>query len=190
MSKAQPGSGYGFTSSGYGFTLNTEKPFNEPEATPETCLPLKAKYDSYDAVGNSHFFTVCVGMVNNLIPQMLIDTETWAKLDRVTEGEPDPPVSVLNVTSGQGVIYLRCGNTAGPPAAYPATDDTTAGYPRIISAGGAVPSDTDTYSYILLARVLIDAEEKATITPVVQSSLWTERFKCGSGGASYWWSAI
>jgi hypothetical protein len=27
MSKAQPGSGYGFTSSGYGFTLNTEKPF-------------------------------------------------------------------------------------------------------------------------------------------------------------------
>jgi hypothetical protein len=27
MSKAQPGSGYGFTSSGYGFSLNTEKPF-------------------------------------------------------------------------------------------------------------------------------------------------------------------
>jgi hypothetical protein len=32
MSKAQPGSGYGFTSSGYGFTLNTEKPFADAGA--------------------------------------------------------------------------------------------------------------------------------------------------------------
>jgi hypothetical protein len=31
MSKAQPGNGYGFTSSGYGFTLNTEKPFTEEQ---------------------------------------------------------------------------------------------------------------------------------------------------------------
>jgi len=32
MSKAQPGSGYGFISSGYGFSLNTEKPFADAGA--------------------------------------------------------------------------------------------------------------------------------------------------------------
>jgi hypothetical protein len=192
MSRIQPGSGYGFTSGGYGFTLNTENPFPE-KLDGGACKPLLVKYDSYDAGGNSHFFKVCVGAVNNLVPQIDEDS-VWVKLDRVTEGVPDPPVSVINVTSGIGVIYLRCGNVEGDEEVtpeYPDSDDTSEGYPRIISEGGStVPSDSDTYSYLLLANVLIDEDENATITPVVMNSLWSARFQCASEAAQYFWSTI
>ena len=194
MSKIQPGSGYGFTSGGFGFTLNTENPF--PEGLEGgTCKPLLVKYKSYDPEGNSHFFTVCVGTVNNLVPQVEVDTDTWVKLDRVTSGQPDPPVGTLLVTSGIGVVYLRCGNVEGDPGVtpflYPDDDVANAAYPRIISAGGStVPSDTDTYSYLRLANVLIDANENVTITPVVMNSLWTARFQCSDSPAEYFWSCI
>lgn len=189
MSKIQSGSGYGFTSSGYGFSLNTEKPFNEPQKA-TGCLPLRVTYDSYDPDGNSHFFTVCSGMVNNLVPQILEDG-VWIKLDRVTGGALDPPVGVINVTAGLGMFYLRCGNVTGPPSEYPTQDDTLEGYPRIISEGGTTaPLNDDTYSYIVLASVVISDTEVATLTPYVQSSLWSERFKCGSSGTNYWWSAV
>jgi hypothetical protein len=189
--RIQPGPGYNFISSSSGFTLDASEQFPARDAIVSPCQPLKVKYDSYDATANSHFFTVCVGTVNNLVPQVEVDTGTWVKLDRVTSGQPDPPVGTLLVTAGLGVVYLRCGNETGPPAKYPKDDTANAGYPRIISAGGStVPSDSDTYSYILLAEVLIDANENVTITPVVSSSLWTERFKCGTSVAKYWWSAV
>lgn len=189
MSKIQPGSGYGFTSGGYGFTLNTQNPFPE-DTSSRPCQPLRVNYDSYDSEGNAHFFTVCVGAVNNLIPQIDEDA-VWVKLDRQTEGVPDPPKSVINVTGGLGVIYLRCGNTDTPAAEYPKSDDSSEGYPRIISAGGTtVPSDTDDYSYLLLANVLINEDEQATVTPVVMNSLWTARFKCGDSVAGYFWSTV
>ena len=192
MSKIQPGSGYGFTSGGYGFTLNTENPF--PELEVGTCKPLLVKYNSYDATVGSHFFTVCVGAVNNLIPQVEVDTSAWVKLDRVKDGQPDPPVGTLLVTAGLGVVYLRCGNveaTEESPAKYPDDDVASAGYPRIISAGGStVPSDSNTYSYLRLANVLIDENENVTITPLVMNSLWTARFQCSDSPAEYFWSCV
>lgn len=189
MSKAQPGSGYGFTSSGYGFSLNTEKPFASTNGI-KACQPLRVNYDSYESSGNTHFFNVCVGAVNNLIPQVEEDG-VWVLLNRVTSGIPNPPKSVINVTAGLGIIYLRCGATDGSSPSYPSSDPGDAKYPRIISAGGSiVPSDTNTNSYLLLATVLIDSGENATISPVVFNSIWTERFKCGSSDASYWWSTV
>lgn len=188
MSKIQPGSGYGFTSGGYGFTLNTENPFPDLSSG-DVCRPLEVKYSKYDATGNTHFFTVCIGAVNNLVPQLNEDG-VWVKLDRNTGGVMNPPEPVINVTSGVGVIYLRCGKAASPSTKYPDDDTANDSYPRIISAGGAVPSDSDSYSYLLLATVMINASEQATINPVVLNSLWTERFKCGSNPAIYWWSTV
>jgi len=189
--RIQPGPGYTFDSSSKGFTLDTSNPFPSKDNVDVPCVPLRVNYDSYDPDGNSHFFTVCVGVVNNLVPQVEVDTSAWVKLNRVTEGIPDPPVSVINVTAGLGVIYLRCGNVEGPPVRYPDDDDENEGYPRIISEGGtSVPSDTDTYSHLLLATVLIDEDENATITPVVLNSLWTARFQCGNDLAEYFWSTI
>lgn len=188
--KIQPGVGYTFDSSSKGFTLDTSDPFPSRDTSSTPCQPLRVNYDSYESEGNTHFFTVCVGAVNNLVPQIDEDA-VWVKLDRQTEGVPDPPKSVINVTSGLGVIYLRCGATDGSSPSYPSNDTSNEKYPRIISAGGtSVPSDTNSYSYLLLANVLIDSEEKATVTPVVISSLWTERFKCGSSDAIYWWSGL
>ena len=188
--KIQPGVGYNFDSSSKGFTLDTSDPFPSRDAPSSPCQPLRVNYDSYDSEGNTHFFNVCVGAVNNLVPQIDEDA-VWVKLDRQTEGVPNPPKSVINVTGGLGVIYLRCGNTEGPPAEYPDSDDTSGGYPRIISEGGTtLPPDSDDYSYLLLANVLIDENEQATVTPVVMNSLWTARFQCGDSAAEYFWSAV
>jgi len=187
--KIQPGVGYTFDSSSSGFTLDTSNPFPSRDQAPVTCQPLRVNYDGYETTGNTHFFNVCVGAVNNLIPQIEEDG-VWVKLDRQTSGVPNPPKSVINVTGGLGVIYLRCGNKAGPPAQYPAQDSGDAKYPRIISAGGtSVPSDSNDNSYLLLATVLIDENEKATLVPVIMNSIWTERFRCGSSTAIYWWSS-
>ena len=188
MSKIQPGSGYGFTSGGYGFTINTQNPF--PAEQERRCQPLRVNYDGYETEANTHFFNVCIGVVNNLVPQIEEDA-VWVKLDRVTEGIPDPPKSVINVTAGEGIIYLRCGNTETPTAKYPETSDESVKYPRIISAGGTtLPSNSNDYSYLLLATVLIDEDENVTLTPVVMNSLWTARFKCGTNPAEYFWSTV
>lgn len=188
--KIQPGVGYTFDSSSSGFTLDTSNPFPSRDQVAITCQPLRVNYDSYATETNTHIFNVCIGAVNNLIPQIEEDG-VWVKLNRQTEGVPNPPKSVINVTGGLGVIYLRCGNTATPTPAYPDYSEESVKYPRIISAGGtSVPSDSNDYSYLLLATVLIDEDEKATLVPVVMNSLWTERFKCGSATAVYWWSSI
>jgi hypothetical protein len=190
--KIQPGTGYTFDSSSKGFTLDTSNPFPDRDSIEPPCVPLRVNYGGYETEGNTHFFNVCIGAVNNLIPQIEEDG-VWIKLDRQTEGVPNPPKSVINVTAGLGVIYLRCGNNdeAETPVEYPVKDDEDVRHPRIISAGGtSVPSDSNDYSYLLLATVLIDENEKATLVPVVMNSLWTARFQCGTDIAEYFWSTI
>lgn len=60
MSKIQPGSGYGFTSGGYGFSLNTENPF-----APE---PPEEKYHQFQCVvvkeNDNFFLKTYKGVVN------------------------------------------------------------------------------------------------------------------------------
>jgi hypothetical protein len=60
MSKIQPGNGYGFTSGGYGFTLNTENPFG-----PET---VAEKYQQFECIvvkeGADYFLKTYKGVVD------------------------------------------------------------------------------------------------------------------------------
>jgi hypothetical protein len=41
-----------------------------------------------------------------------------------------------------------------------------------------------------LAHGFADANNVLTLYIDVENSLWTERFKCGTDTAIYWWSAV
>jgi hypothetical protein len=74
-----------------------------------------------------------------------------------------------------GYFYLTCGVTGEN---YPTS--------VTINTGSTIPSDTESASYIAIARVTGVYE----IEQLVSSSLWTERFKCGGDPAKYWWSNV
>lgn len=186
----QPGAGYGFVSSGYGISLNTANPFPDDGAG-EYCRPLKVKYIGYTPTpDDTQTFSVCVGTVNNLVPQLKEDG-VWVKLDRVVDGASSPPVCVMNFAGGYTWIYLRVGKKSGGASVseYPAKDTGEDGYPKIDSYDSE-QTDDDTYAYILLAHGFANAENQLTLHIDVENSLWTERFKCGTENAIYWWSAV
>jgi hypothetical protein len=54
-----------------------------------------------------------------------------------------------------------------------------------IYSGSAIPADGESASFIGIARI-VEGEAQQLIS----SSLWTERFKCGSKPAKYWWSNV
>jgi hypothetical protein len=185
--KIQPGVGYNFDSSSSGFTLDTSDPFPKSDITPEVCRPLKVQYIGYTpSPDDTHTFKVCVGTVNNLVPQLKEDG-VWVKLDRVTSGQADPPVCVMNFTGGYTWIYLRVGKDS--TSNYPSPDTGEDGYPKIDSYATA-QSDNDTYAFILLAHGFANSSNVLTLYIDVENSLWTERFKCGSNPATYWWSTV
>lgn len=183
-STIQPGAGYGFTSGGFGFSLDTTNPFSED--TGESCVPLRINYKGYQASGSTHSFGACVGTVNNLVPQLLEDA-VWVKLDRLVSGVPTPPVGVINFTSGLTYFYLRCGASASGD--FPETDDTQDKYPKIISSG-TVLTDTDDYGYILLAHGSADSNNVMTLYQDVSGSLWGDRLKLGSLTAKYYYARV
>jgi hypothetical protein len=188
--KIQPGVGYNFDSSSRGFTLDTSDPFPDRDGS-DVCLPLKVKYLGYTpSPDDTHTFSVCVGTVNNLVPQLNEDG-SWVKLDRNTGGAANAPVCVMNFAGGYTWIYLRVGKDSGSPALdqFPARDTGQDGYPKIDSYSSE-QTDNDTYAYLLLAHGFANAENQLTLFIDVQNSLWTERFKCGSEDAIYWWSAV
>jgi hypothetical protein len=183
-SNIQPGTGYGFTSGGFGFTLNTTNPFEGDNG--EDCVPLRVNYKGYDPTGSTHSFGVCVGTINNLVPQILEDG-VWIKLDRLVDGVPTAPVSVINFTSGLTYFYLRSGK--GATAEFPDSDTSTDFYPKVISSG-TVLTDTDAYGYILLAHGSANSENVMTLYQDGSGSLWADRLKTGTDTARYYYARI
>jgi len=78
-------------------------------------------------------------------------------------------------SSGNGYIYIVC------------TNDGASNYPYEVTLAKAssIPADTDSTSYIGIAQIVT-----GNAYQLVSSSLWTERFKCGSTPAKYWWSNV
>jgi len=186
--KIQPGVGYTFDSSAHGFTLDTSDPF--PSQTQANNHPLKVVNLHYDVAGSAWLYQVVPGTINNLVPQIEEDA-VWVKLDRVVDGASSPPVCVMNFAGGYTWIYLRVGKKSGGASVseYPAKDTGEDGYPKIDSYDSD-QTDDDTYAYILLAHGFANAENQLTLHIDVENSLWTERFKCGTETAIYWWSAV
>lgn len=91
---------------------------------------------------------------------------------------PDNNSATFSATAGY--FYLSCTVDTGSET-YPQTVH--------INRGGAIPPDEEGVSYIAIARVT-GSGASLVVEQLVSSSLWTERFKCGSTPAKYWWSNV
>lgn len=187
MSNIQPGAGYGFSSGGFGMTLDTTSPFpalNESNFN----HPFKVVNLNYDTTGSAWTYQVVPGTLNNVVPQIEEDA-VWVKLDRTTGGFPDWPVSVMgpfNSSTKECFIYLRAGKDA-TSGDFPSPDDTSTDYPRIINSDVAL-SDTDTYGYILIAKATEATGPSISVNQFITGSLWADRVKVNGMTAKYFYA--
>jgi hypothetical protein len=188
MSKIQPGSGYGFTSGGFGFTLNTENPFPQDSQGGFT-HPFMVVNIKYETAGEVYTYQVVPGVLNNYVPQMLEDG-VWVMMDRTIDGAPAWPKSVLsfNSTTHKSYIYLRAGLDATNNG-YPGTDPTADSYPRI-AASSTMLTDDNAYGHVLLAEVTEGPSNTFTYNQFVTGSLWADRLKLGTITAAYYYARI
>jgi len=192
MSKIQPGTGYGFTSGGYGFSINTTSPFPS-ESEVSTRHPFKVI--PIGPSGSNFRYQVVSGTLNNIVPEIDdVITSTEVLLDRATSGVPDPPTGQLNISTStlQSFVYLRAGPATTSPYDFPDTNTVNTSYPKIISSDVAL-TDTDTYGYVLLAKFDMDSATAPTtgaLSQYVSSSLWGDRIKLGTTTARYYYARI
>lgn len=192
MSMIQPGSGYGFTSGGYGFTLNTENPF---PADVDVLNRHPFKVIPVGPVGSNFRYQVVSGTLNNLVPELDdVISSTEVLLDRTTSGVPNPPIGQLSINSStkESWIYLRAGAESASPYAFPDPSISNTGYPKVISSDVEL-TDTDTYGYVLLAKFDMDSATAPTtgaLYQYVSNSLWGDRIKLGTNTARYYYGRI
>lgn len=202
MSRIQPGSGYGFTSGGYGFTLNTSDPFPQQFEFVQT-HPLKIVNVSIVVSGGSPKvrYQVVAGTLNNLVPT-LDDyiTGTPIKLDRVnpTTGLPNPPTEQLastnfNEDTKTTYITLRSGAKTTTPFEYPDSDVASNRYPQIIAGNDPAVADEDAYGFLFLGTITVDSVTTPTtftVNQYISGSLWGDRMKLGTTTARYYYARI
>lgn len=147
----------------------------------------------------AYYINIAPGMVNNLV----VKSDDGVLLTN----DPPPDIQVfsdgLTTTATQNYIYIRCGNTpesGSTPAQYPSASGE--GYPSIRVRDAADRTDDNDYSYILIGVVSGKQElipesdppayvDVLTITQLIGcNSFWSERFRCGTNDATYWWSAV
>jgi hypothetical protein len=194
----QPGVGYTFTASSQGSNLNIEKPWAPWAAYPaeveDVCTPFKVK-NVKEVTVESTFVTydICPGTINNLMPQVYNESEeAFEYLDDLTAGYQ----LILDFDgTSSSLVYLRVGPDASSPYAFPqgtpiGTSDPDDPYPRIYSTGGALPADTDTLAYLLIAKVNALGDGVYSVDQYVTGSLWADRIKLGSATATYYYARI
>jgi hypothetical protein len=164
MSKAQPGSGYGFTSSGYGFTLNTEQPF--PTSGAATQIKFLYAYVAGDKV------SVSPGTVNQYIPQI-----SGIYLDAAT-----PPAITIE---GPGYVLVKVTYESGK--FFPRTATI------IYHSGTTIPASTNEESYLPLGRVnevSSGGTTTYTMTTLNYGNIVVNRLKAGANTATWWWQTV
>jgi hypothetical protein len=187
----QPGAGYGFTSSGYGISIDSSNPFPDDTARPSTPFYVIV----LGVVSGGLRYQVVSGTLNNLVPEMDdVVSSTEMLLDHTTAGVPTPPTGVLSISSStkESWVYLRAGADTAPPYDFPDANITNVAYPKVISSDLEL-SDTDTEGYVLLAKVSVDNASSPTTWTVfryVSNSLWGDRIKLGTNTARYYYARI
>lgn len=178
--KIQPGIGHVFDSSSMGFSIDTSEQFPS-QSSPGIC---QLNIYGLRKVNQDYFINVSPGTVNNLV---VVDNNDVA-LNTV----PPPDISVftagaLSATLTTNYIYIVCQNDGATPPVYP--DPTPYLY---VSAN--IETDDDDYGHYLIGVVegiVVNNEEVLTTYNYKGcSSIWTERFKCGTQTAAYWWSGV
>lgn len=203
MSKIQPGNGYGFSSGGYGFTLNTENPF-VIEQSSEPKHPLKITNVQIVVSGGSSKvqFQVVPGTINNLMVS-LQDKDSAGLLvllnrTNPTTGAPNPPTGQIDSAIYDGsktaYIILNQGPAIDPPKDYP--DPTfvpnSSRYPQI-EALDTTPADVDARGYLCLGTITVDnvtTPTTFTVNQFITGSLWSDRIKLGTDTAKYYYARI
>jgi hypothetical protein len=197
----QPGAGYGFTSSGYGVSLDSSNPFPDGDSN-EFRHPFKIINVGLRTSGGSTTVTYQVqsGTINNLVPK--IDdyvSGTEVKLDRVTAGVANPPTGELassnyDATTKTSYITLRAGAEIASPYAYPDPLVTSNQYPVIIG-GNIAPTtpDDNVWGYLVIGTITVDSITTPTTVTVNQNvtgSLWADRIKINGMTARYYYARI
>lgn len=199
MSKIQPGSGYGFSSGGYGFTLNTVNPF-PTEETQTPGHPFKIINVALRTSGGSTKVTYQVqsGTINNIVPK--IDdyvSSTEVLLNRVTSGSPNPPTAELvssdyDATTKTCYITLRAGAKTTSPFNYPDAVFSSNQYPVIIGSN-TVTADDNVWGFLVIGTITVDnitTPTTFTVSQNVTGSLWADRIKMGEYTANYYYARI
>lgn len=189
----QPGVGYRFSSSSQGITLDIGDPWGGETNSNSVPCPLQIYAVRYDTASTQYLINVSPGYVNNY---EVYDgaSGTSAKL---LSASPAPNIQIftagLTPPGATNYIYIQVENSGSPDFIYPST--TIA--PKILVSTSATIPDTATISYILIGKVdgYIDSASPPNRNLVLYNfkgcgSLWTERFKCGSADAVYFWSAV
>lgn len=164
MSKIQPGNGYGFTSSGYGFSINAGSPFNDPEQG--EYRPLFCSYNG------TNKYLISPGTVNRIVPKI-----GSVYLDASTKPELTIP------SSGYICVML----THEVDSFFPRTATI------VFHAGSVTPGDTETTGYWPLAKVNVTETEEGTkyeTIPFSYGNLVCNRLKAGANTAVWYWAAI
>jgi hypothetical protein len=194
----QPGVGYTFTASSQGSNLNIEKPWapwTTYNVVEDVCTPFKVKNVKTVTEGESSIVTyeICPGTINNLMPQVFNETsEAFEYLDGLTAGAK----LILDFDgTSSSLVYLRVGPDASSPFAFPqgapiGTADPDDPYPRIYNTGGALPADTDTLAYLLIAKVNALGGGVYSVDQYVTGSLWGDRVKVNGMTAKYYYARI
>ena len=194
----QPGVGYTFADSSQGTTLTIHQPWTPIPLyqTPVefSCSPFKVHDVAEETSGESTIVTyqICPGTINNLMPQVYNETEeVFEYLDDLTAGYK----LVLDFASTSSCfIYLRSGpdpSTNNFPATAPITPyDPDDPYPTVFNTGSALPADSDTFGYVLLAKVNALGSGVYSVDQYVTGSLWSDRIKLGTTTARYYYARI
>ena len=194
----QPGTGYTFSSSSLGTALNIQQPWMPIplyEAPADfVCSPFKVHDVAEETSGESTIVTyqICPGTINNLMPQVYNQAEEkFEYLDDLTAGYK---LFLDFASTSSCLIYLRCGpdpSTNDFPAQAPITPyDPYDPYPTVFNTGAALPADTDTFGYVLLAKVNALGSGVYSVDQYVTGSLWGDRLKLGSITAKYYYARI
>ena len=183
----QPGPGYTFSASSSGTTLNIQQPWGEWDSGGDGLCPLQIYNLHYSDILEEYYINVSPGMVNNY---GVTDYDGHA-LTHV----PAPDIQVfadgISEEFTTNYIYIACDNSGPPNYDYP--DPAVAPYILVRS----VEEVSDDETGLLLIGIVKGKTNPETDVDTLQifnykgcGSLWSERFKCGSGAAQYWWSAV
>jgi hypothetical protein len=162
-SSIQPGNGYGFTSSGYGVSLNISNPF----------LSEDGPYDPLDPSLSVDKVSVTPGTVNRYVPKI-----ATTYLD-----DPTPPT--ITVT-GEGYVSVKCTYEANK--FFPRTAEIvfTSG------ATVPVDTNTESYYPIakVNSTTVGMVTTLSLVRLVTSGNLAVNRLKAGASTATWWWTRV
>lgn len=179
-----PGSGYRFTRTASGITLDTTEPF--PSSTAVTRGPFTVV--NLGKVGSDYKFMVIAGQVDNLVPQLGATADAARKLDAATA-----PTETWNFSGSTyySYVYLKVGcDTSTTPDTFPVSTGTDTKYPRVVSET-TEQTASDTNGFLLLASAYKDpTTNDITVWQYVQNSQWADRIKVTGSTATYFFAAV